>query len=130
MSLNSLRTPKLSPILHQDTVAADALRIYFYQPNRDAPYGHKMQLTTMRYTHHPHKTLDEIHVGEKVLLVRRPHPEVAMLVSNGGGDAVNAAFVRIAWEGKDAPQLDIFTEAQLCYLAFAEPEPTIDVDML
>ena len=89
-----------------------------------------MQLKIMRYMHHLHKSLDEIHVGEKVLLVHRPNSQVAMLVSNGVVDAVNAAFVRIAWEGKDASQLDIFTEDQLCYLAFAEPEPTIDVDML
>jgi len=52
------------------------------------------------------------------------------LVSNGIVDSVNAAFVRIAWEGTYALQLDIFTEDELCYLAFAEPEPTIDVDML
>ena len=89
-----------------------------------------MQLKHIRYTHHLHKTLDEIHVGEKVLIVHRPNPEIAMLVSNGVVDAVNAAFVRIAWEGKDAPALDIFTEDQLSYLAFVEPEPTIDVDML
>jgi len=89
-----------------------------------------VQLKHIRYTHHLHKTLDEIHVGEKVLIVHRPNPEIAMLVSNGVVDAVNAAFVRIAWEGKDAPALDIFTEDQLSYLAFVEPEPTIDVDML
>ena len=89
-----------------------------------------MQLKSMRYTHHLHKTLDEIHVGEKVLIVHRPNPEVAMLVSNGVVDAVNSAFVRVAWEGKDAPQLDIFTEGELRYLAFADPEPTIHVDML
>jgi hypothetical protein len=41
MSWNSLRTPKLFPILHQDTVAVHTLRIYFYQPNRDAPFGKK-----------------------------------------------------------------------------------------
>jgi hypothetical protein len=84
----------------------------------------------MRYTHHLHKTLDEIHVGKKVLLVHRPTSDSSMLVSNGIVDSINAAFVRVAWEGKYAPQLDIFTEDELCYLAFAEPEPTIDVDML
>jgi hypothetical protein len=89
-----------------------------------------MHLKSMRYTHHLHKTLDEIHVGEKVLLVHRPNSEGTMLVSNGIVDSVNAAFVRVAWEGKDAPQLDIFTEDELRYLAFAELEPTIDVDML
>jgi hypothetical protein len=84
----------------------------------------------MRYTHHLQKTLDEIHVGEKVLLVHRPTSDGDMLVNNGIVDSVNAAFVRVAWEGKYTPQLDIFTEDELCYLAFAEPEPTIDVDML
>jgi hypothetical protein len=84
----------------------------------------------MRYTHHFHQTLDDIHVGEKALLVHRPNLMGDPLVSNGVVDSVNAGFVRVAWEGKDAPQLDIFTEDQLSYLAFAEPEPTIDVDML
>jgi hypothetical protein len=89
-----------------------------------------MQLNFMRYTHHLHKTLDDVHIGEKVLLVHRPTPTGDPLVSNGVVDSVNAAFVRVAWEGKYAPELDIFTEDQLCYLAFAEPEPTIDVDMI
>jgi len=84
----------------------------------------------MRYTHHPHNSLDEIHIGEKVLPVHRPNSEGTVLVSNGIVDSVNAAFVCVAWEGKYAPQLDIFTEDELCFLAFAEPEPTIDVDML
>jgi hypothetical protein len=84
----------------------------------------------MRYTHHLHKSLDEIHVGEKVLLVHRPNPSVAVLVSNGIVDSVNAAFVRIAWDGSISPGRDIFTEDELCFLAFAEPEPSIDVDML
>jgi len=84
----------------------------------------------MRYTHHLHKMLDDVRVGEKVLLVHRPNPTGTALVSNGVVDSVNAAFVRIAWEGKYAPELDIFTEDELCYLAFAQPEPTIDVDML
>ena len=84
----------------------------------------------MRYSHHLHKTLDDIHIGEKVLLVHRPTPTGAVLVSNGIVDSVNAAFVRVVWESKYAPPLDIFTEDELCSLAFAEPEPTIDVDML
>ena len=84
----------------------------------------------MRYTHYLHKTLADVHAGEKVFLVHRPSPTGTVLVSNGTVDAVNAAFVRVAWEGKYAPELDIFTEDQLCYLAFAEPEPTIDVYML
>ena len=84
----------------------------------------------MRYIHNLHTTLADVHIGEKVLLVYRPDPAVTMRVSNGVVDSVNAGFVRVAWEGKDAPQLDIFTEDQLSYLAFAEPEPTIDVDML
>jgi hypothetical protein len=84
----------------------------------------------MRYTHHLHKTLADVHAGEKVFLVHRPNLTGDPLVSNGTVESVNAAFVRIAWEGKYAPVLDIFTEDQLAYLAFAEPEPTIDVDML
>jgi hypothetical protein len=84
----------------------------------------------MRNTHHFYKTLDDVHVGEKVILVHRSNPTAPALVSNGDVDAVNAASVRIAWEGKYTPELDIFTEDQLYYLTFAEPEPTIDVDML
>ena len=84
----------------------------------------------MSYKHHLHKTLADVHIGEQVLLVHRPTPTGDPLVSNGVVDSVNAAFVRVAWEGKYAPELDIFTEDQLCYLAFAEPEPTIDVDMI
>jgi hypothetical protein len=84
----------------------------------------------MRYTHHLHKTLDEVRIGEQVLLVHRPNPNVTVLVSNGVVDSVNVAFVRIAWEADTNPGRDIFTEDELCYLAFAEPEPSIDVDML
>jgi hypothetical protein len=54
----------------------------------------------MRYSHHLHKTLDDRHIGEKVLLVHRPTPTGTVLVSNGLVDSVNAAFVRVVWERK------------------------------
>jgi hypothetical protein len=82
----------------------------------------------MRYTHHLHTTLDDVRIGEKVLIAHRPNPAVTIRVSSGVVDAVNAAFVRIAWEGTSRPARDTFTEDELCYLAFAEPEPTIDLD--
>jgi hypothetical protein len=84
----------------------------------------------MRYIHHLHTTLEDIRVGEKVVITYRPDPTMSMRVSNGVVVAVNATAIRIAWEGNDAPLLDTFTEAQLCYLAFEQPEPTINVDML
>jgi hypothetical protein len=84
----------------------------------------------MRYTHHLHTTLDDIRIGEKVVITYRPDPTVTMRVSNGVVASVNATSVRVAWEGNDRPPLDTFTEDQLCYLAFEQPEPSINVDML
>ena len=84
----------------------------------------------MRYIHNLHTTLDDIRIGEKVVIAYRPDPTVTMRVSNGVVASVNATSVRVAWEGNDRPPLDTFTEDQLCYLAFEQPEPTINVDML
>jgi hypothetical protein len=53
-----------------------------------------------------------------------------MRVCNGVVASVNATLVRIVWEGNDPPPLDTFTEDQLCYLAFEQPERSISVDML
>jgi hypothetical protein len=89
-----------------------------------------MQLKTMRYIHNLHTTLADVRIGEKVLIAYRPDPAVMMRVSNGVVAFVNATLVRIAWEGNDPPPLDTFTEDQLCYLAFEQPEPSISVDML
>ena len=83
-----------------------------------------------RYVHHLHKTLDEVRIGEKVLIAHRPDPTVTLRVSNGVVVAVNATAISIAWEGNDISPLDTFTEDQLCYLAFEQPEPSISVDML
>ncbi len=84
----------------------------------------------MRYIHHLYTTLDNIRIGEKVVIAHRPDPTVTMRVTNGVVVAVHATAIRVAWEGNDAPPLDTFTEDQLCYLAFEQPEPTINVDML
>ena len=83
-----------------------------------------------RYVHHLHKTLNDVRIGEKVLIAHRPDPTVILRVSNGVVVAVNATAVSIAWEGNDPPPLDTFTEDQLCYLAFEQPEPTINVETL
>jgi hypothetical protein len=53
-----------------------------------------------------------------------------MRISNGIVVAVNATSIRVAWDGSDHPPLDTFTEDQLCSLAFAQPELTINVDRL
>jgi hypothetical protein len=37
---------------------------------------------------------------------------------------------KYAQMGNDPPPLDTFTEDQLCYLAFEQPEPTINVETL
>jgi hypothetical protein len=84
----------------------------------------------MRYIHNLHTTLADIRIGEKVLIAHRSDPSVLMHVSNGVVAAVNATLVRIAWEGNDPPPLDTFTEDQLCYLAFEQPEPSINVETL
>jgi hypothetical protein len=84
----------------------------------------------MRYMHNLHTTLADIRIGEKVVLAHRPDPTLMMRVSNGVVASVNPATIRIAWEGNDPPPLDTFTEDQLCYLAFEQPEPSISVDML
>ena len=84
----------------------------------------------MRYIHNLHTSLADVRIGEKVILAHRPDPSVLMRVSNGVVASVNATWVRIAWEGNDTPPLDTFTEDQLCYLAFEQPEPSISVDML
>jgi hypothetical protein len=83
-----------------------------------------------RYVHHLHTTLEDIHIGEKVLIAYRPDPTVTMRVTNGVVAAVNVASIRIAWEGNDSQPFDTFTEDQLCYLAFEQPELSINVDML
>jgi hypothetical protein len=46
----------------------------------------------MRYMHHLHKTLDEIRIGEKVLLVHQPnpHPHVTTCICTSR-KGVNAA---------------------------------------
>jgi hypothetical protein len=95
-------------------------------------YGHKVQLKNMRtrYVQYLHTTLDDICIGEKVLIAHRPDPTVALRVSNGVVIAVNATSIRVAWEGANPPPLNTFTEEQLCYLAFEQPEPVINVDML
>jgi hypothetical protein len=84
----------------------------------------------MRYVHNLHTTLADVRIGEKVLIAHRSDPSVLMGVSNGVVAAVNATLVRIAWEGNDPPPLDTFTEDQLCYLAFEQPEPSINVETL
>ena len=84
----------------------------------------------MRYIHNFHTSLEDVRIGEKVLLAYRPDPTVTMRVKNGVVAAINATAVRIAWEGNDPTPLDTFTEDQLCYLAFEQPEPSINVDML
>jgi len=89
-----------------------------------------MQLKTMRYIHNLHTSLADVRIGEKVVLAHRPDPSVLMRVSNGVVASVNAATLCIAWEGNNPPPLDTFTEDQLCYLAFEQPEPSISVDML
>jgi hypothetical protein len=91
-----------------------------------------MQLKNMRthYVQYLHTTLADIRIGEKVLIAHRPDPTVTLRVSNGVVVAVNTTSVRIAWEGNDPPPLDTFTEDQLCYLAFEQPEPVINVDMV
>jgi hypothetical protein len=83
-----------------------------------------------RYIHHLHTTLDDIRIGEKVFIAHRPDPTVTLRVTNGVVVAVHATSVRVVWEGNDRPPLDIFTEDQLGYLAFEQPEPFINVDML
>ena len=75
-------------------------------------------------------SLEDVRIGEKVLLAYRPDPTVTIRVKNGVVAAINATAIRIAWEGNDSPPLDTFTEDQLCYLAFEQPEPSINVDML
>jgi hypothetical protein len=84
----------------------------------------------MRYIHNLHTSLDDVRIGEKVLLLYRPDPTTTMRVSNGVVASVHATAVRIAWEGINPPPLDTFTEDQLCFLAFEQPEPSINVDML
>ena len=84
----------------------------------------------MRYIHNLHTTLADIRIGEKVVLAYRPDPSVMMRVRSGVVASINATLLRIAWEGIDPPPLDTFTEDQLCYLAFEQPEPSISVDML
>lgn len=77
-----------------------------------------------------HTSLEDVRIGEKVMLAYRPDPTVTMRVKNGVVAAINATAIRIAWEGNDPVPLDTFTEDQLCYLAFEQPEPSINVDML
>jgi hypothetical protein len=91
-----------------------------------------MQLKNMRthYVQHLHTTLDDIRIGEKVLIAYRPDSTVTLRATNGVVVAVNATSVRVVWEGNDPPPLDTFTEDQLCYLAFEQPETVISVDML
>jgi hypothetical protein len=84
----------------------------------------------MRYIHNLHTTLTDIHIGEKVLIIYRPDYDDTMRVTNGVVSSVNATSIRIAWEGTNPPPLDTFTEDQLCYLAFEQPEPVINVDMI
>ena len=84
----------------------------------------------MRYIHNLHTSLADVRIGEKVILAHRPDPSVLMRVSNGVVASVNATIVRIVWEGNNPPPLDTFTEDQLCYLAFEQPETSISVDML
>jgi hypothetical protein len=83
-----------------------------------------------RYIHHLHKTLDDVRIGEKVLIVYRPDYGATMRVTNGVVSAVNATSIRIIWEGNNPPPFDTFTEEQLSWLAFEQPEPIIQVEML
>lgn len=83
----------------------------------------------MRYIHHLHTTLADIRIGEKVAIAHWPDPTASIRVSNGVVVAVSATAVRVAWEGNDRSPLDMFTEEQLGYLAFEQPEPSITVDM-
>jgi hypothetical protein len=82
------------------------------------------------YIHHLHTTLDGIRIGEKVLIVYRPDHGTTTRVTNGVVATVNATSIRIAWEGNDRPPFDTFTEEQLSWLAFEQPEPVIQVEML
>ena len=82
------------------------------------------------YIHHLHTTLDDIRIGEKVLIVYRPDYNDTVRVTNGVVASVNATSIRIAWEGNDRPPLDTFTEHQLSLLAFEQPEPVINVETL
>ena len=71
----------------------------------------------MRYIHNFHTSLEDVRIGEKVLLAYRPDPTVTMRVKNGVVAAINATAIRIAWEGNDPVPLE-------------QPEPSINVDML
>ena len=59
-----------------------------------------MHLKTMRYMHNLHTSLDDVRLGEKVLLAYRPDPTVTIRVKNGVVAAINATAIRIAWEGQ------------------------------
>jgi hypothetical protein len=84
----------------------------------------------MRDIHHLHTTLADIRIGEKVVIAHWPDHTASMRVSHGVVIAVNATSIRIAWEGNHPPPLDTFTDDQLCYLAFEQPGPVINVDMI
>lgn len=84
----------------------------------------------MCYVHNLHTTLHDIRIGEKVLLAYRPGRTVTMCVIPGVVISVNATAICIAWEGNALFPFDTFTEDQLCYLAFEQPEPSINLDML
>jgi hypothetical protein len=62
--------------------------------------------------------------------VFRPDYGATMRVTNGIVATVNATSIRVAWEGNDPPLFDTFTEDQLDCLAFEQPEPVIQMDML
>ena len=65
-----------------------------------------------------------------VLIAHRYDLTDTLRVTNGVVIAAHATSIRVAWEGNNPPPVDTFTEDQLCYLAFEQPEPCISVDML
>jgi hypothetical protein len=83
-----------------------------------------------KYVQHLHTTLGDVRIGEKVLLVYRPDYDASARVTNGVVASVSPTTVRVVWESNDPPPLDTFTEDQLCLLAFEQPEPVIQLDML